>query len=68
MFCALLMLAKISGERLQDHWSSGFSKYMQQLFKLVNFNGIYLSLCLKLNIAEASWPVFFQILSKASLV
>ena len=24
MFCALLMLAKISGERLQDHWSSGF--------------------------------------------
>ena len=25
MFCALLMKAKISGERLQDHWSSGFS-------------------------------------------
>ena len=24
MFCALLMQAKISGERLQDHWSSGF--------------------------------------------
>ena len=23
MFCALLMSAKISGERLQDHWSSG---------------------------------------------
>ena len=24
MFCVLL--AKISGERLQDHWSSGFSR------------------------------------------
>ena len=31
MFCALLMSAKISGERLQDHWSSGLN------FVLCNF-------------------------------
>ena len=25
--CFVVYLAKISGERLQDHWSSGFYKY-----------------------------------------
>ena len=25
--CFVLYLAKISGERLQDHWSSGFFKH-----------------------------------------
>ena len=25
--CFVLYLAKISGERLQDHWSSGFQKH-----------------------------------------
>ena len=28
--CFVLYLAKISGERLQDHWSSGFLIYMQK--------------------------------------
>ena len=26
--CFVLYLAKISGERLQDHWSSGFSDFL----------------------------------------
>ena len=26
--CFVLYLAKISGERLQDHWSSGFSIWL----------------------------------------
>ena len=28
--CFVLYLAKISGERLQDHWSSGFFVYFKQ--------------------------------------
>ena len=27
--CFVLYLAKISGERLQDHWSSGFSFFQK---------------------------------------
>ena len=27
--CFVLYLAEISGERLQDHWSSGFIKFLQ---------------------------------------
>ena len=30
--CFVLYLAKISGERLQDHWSSGFLKQFKILF------------------------------------
>ena len=30
--CFVLYLAKISGERLQDHWSSGFSPELHYLF------------------------------------
>ena len=26
--CFVLYLAKISGERLQDHWSSGFEEFL----------------------------------------
>ena len=39
MFCALL--AKISGERLQDHWSSGSSFILVKL--LVSRKKIWLS-------------------------
>ena len=35
--CFVLYLAKISGERLQDHWSSGY------VIKL-GFTGVYISL------------------------
>ena len=34
--CFVLYLAKISGERLQDHWSSGLEfggKYFQKYFR-----------------------------------
>ena len=30
--CFVLYLAKISGERLQDHWSSGFIMRTERLF------------------------------------
>ena len=33
MFCALLK-ARISGERLQDHWSSGYEDLTQIIFEL----------------------------------
>ena len=30
--CFVLYLAKISGERLQDHWSSGLKSYLNEFF------------------------------------
>ena len=33
--CFVLYLAKISGERLQDHWSSGFSNFLH--FDTISF-------------------------------
>ena len=34
--CFVLYLAKISGERLQDHWSSGYGQMMT--FKMAHSN------------------------------
>ena len=31
----MLYLAKISGERLQDHWSSGLTKQLEQVSVLI---------------------------------
>ena len=31
--CFVLYLAKISGERLQDHWSSGYSSHNDLVLK-----------------------------------
>ena len=42
--CFVLYLAKISGERLQDHWSSGLilCDIKSLLEKLVNVNRLYI--------------------------
>ena len=32
--CFVLYLAKISGERLQDHWSSGYEDLTKNFFEL----------------------------------
>ena len=43
--CFVLYLAKISGERLQDHWSSGFSVVLNGiLFILTGNHDIHKSL------------------------
>ena len=34
--CFVLYLAKISGERLQDHWSSGFICFAVAIYDLVH--------------------------------
>ena len=40
MFCALLGQLKISGERLQDHWSSGCSIFRERI-DLLRPNFVY---------------------------
>ena len=43
--CFVLYLAKISGERLQDHWSSGF-KFSVCVFLVVSTSNVCLFVCL----------------------
>ena len=39
--CFVLYLAKISGERLQDHWSSGFLSYLKFISAAPQLNYAY---------------------------
>ena len=39
--CFVLYLDKISGERLQDHWSSGFSLILKKRFLEKILLGLY---------------------------
>ena len=41
--CFVLYLAKISGERLQDHWSSGFNLASNVLLNKFLLGGLFLS-------------------------
>ena len=36
--CFVLYLAKISGERLQDHWSSGYSSRIRTLVAMATYS------------------------------
>ena len=36
--CFVLYLAKISGERLQDHWSSGYSGRIRTLVAMATYS------------------------------
>ena len=65
--CFVLYKAKISGERLQDHWSSGFqcttmAESQEFLWFLVSFYFInvtlYSYMCLKLNHSRFEGEVF----------
>ena len=50
--CFMLHLAKISGERLQDHWSSGLENLSNSLNGTATFSGI------------ALWDSYFKISSE----
>ena len=43
--CFVLYKAKISGERLQDHWSSGYCVFLSKAdnFQLKNFDFLFLT-------------------------
>ena len=62
--CFVLYLAKISGERLQDHWSSGLAHLSRRLIgELIGYQwsgvrpSVVRSQCSKIFFSKTSWPI-----------